>query len=159
LADDAEGVCESTLTARDMEEHERLAAIDRKRELNAKSERAKALKVELAAQMVRVQKPIDEAREAQNKAGDRGVGRAIAGDGASALGSAVQGFMSVKAAPMMMASNLAGAMNPGVAGGGGGAFNPGYAGGYAGSQGPGGRGPGSQWPGGPGAGSQGPGSQ
>src|SRR5215469_9066319 len=32
LADDAEGVCESTLTARDMEEQERLAAIDRKRE-------------------------------------------------------------------------------------------------------------------------------
>jgi hypothetical protein len=159
LADDAEGVCESTLTARDMEEQERLAAIDRKQTLNAKSERAKALKGELAEQMVKVQKLIDEAREAQNKTEDRAFGLAIAGNISSALGSAVQGFMSVKAAPMMMASNLVGAMNPGVAGypGGGGAFNPPYAGGYSGSQGPGGPGPGSQGPGGPGPGSQGPG--
>ena len=159
LADDAEGVCESTLTARDMEEQERLDAIDRKQTLNAKSERAKALKGELAEQMVKVQKLIDEAREAQNKAEDRAFGLAIAGNVSSALGSAVQGFMSVKAAPMMMASNLVGAMNPGVAGypGGGGAFNPAYAGGYPGSQGPGGPGPGSQGPGGPGPGSQGPG--
>src|SRR5215472_26847 len=166
LADDAEGVCESTLTARDMEEQERLAAIERKRVLNEKSERAKTLKAELAEQMGKVQKLIDEAREAQNKAEDRAFGLAIAGNVTSALGSAVQGFMSVKAAPMMMASNLVGAMNPGVAGypGGGGAMNPANAGGYPGSQGPGSQGPGSQGPGsqGPGSprpGSQGPGSQ
>jgi hypothetical protein len=125
LADDAEGVCESTLTARDMEEQERLAAIDHKREVNAKSERAKALKEALAEQMVKVQKLIDEAREAQNKSEDRAFGLAIAGNISSALGSAVQGFMSVKAAPMMMASNLAGAMSPGIAGYPGGAMGPG----------------------------------
>jgi hypothetical protein len=112
LADDAEGVLEGTLTARDMEEQERLAAIDRKRELNAKNERAKALRDELTKQMKKVQTLVEEAREAQNKAEDRAFGLAIAGNITSALGSAVQGFMSVRTAPMMMASQVVGALNP-----------------------------------------------
>jgi hypothetical protein len=119
LADDAEGVLEGTLTARDMEEQARLAAIDRKRELNAQSEKAKTLKEEIAKQMVEVQKLVDEAREAQNKAEDRAFGLAISGNITSALGSAVQGFMSFKMAPINAASSLAGAV--------GGALNPGAA--------------------------------
>ena len=136
LADDAEEVLEGTLTARDMEEQERLAAIDRKRDFNAKSEKAKTLKEELAKQMQNVQKLVDEAREAQNKAEDRSFGLAIAGNLTSALGTAVQGFMSVKAAPLTMASNLVGALTPAAAAAPGPAPSPGSAPGPAPSPGP-----------------------
>jgi hypothetical protein len=128
LADDAEEVLEGTLTARDMEEQDRLAAISRKQDLNAKNERARTLRDELGRQMEKVQKLVDEAREAQNKAEDRAFGLAIAGNITSALGSAVQGFMSVKAAPMTMASNLVGALSPAAAGGYAGATQPGVSG-------------------------------
>ena len=136
LADDAEEVLEGTLTARDMEEQERLAAIDRKRDFNAKSEKAKTLKEELAKQMQNVQKLVDEAREAQNKAEDRSFGLAIAGNLTSALGTAVQGFMSVKAAPLTMASNLVGALTPAATAAPGPAPSPGSAPGPAPSPGP-----------------------
>lgn len=109
LANDAESTLEKTLDERDMEEQSRLAALQRKEELKALDEKAKALKVSLGEQMVKVQKLIDEAKAAQDKAENRAFGLAIVGNITSALGAGVAAFAAVKAAPLTLASNLANA--------------------------------------------------